>query len=154
MNNYQLNASRTEAIIVKIWRRIGAEMAQKWRRIGKELAKNWRRIGMKIEIVKISQKWQYGILKSQLLLFGSLWILAAVLLNPVHHCLVLLRHAFLEAEVTIKKCPPIVTNISWICTLSRVERDQEWKNRIGKSVFMSVFSFPIKIGGGGWFKIW
>ena len=62
-------------------------------------------------------------------------------------------HAVLEAEVTIKKCPPIGTNISRSCMLSQVERDQEQKNQIGKSVFMSVFSFPIKIGGGGEFKI-
>ena len=27
--------------------------------------------------------------ESELLLFGSLWIFTAVLLNPVHHCLVL-----------------------------------------------------------------
>ena len=62
-------------------------------------------------------------------------------------------HAVFEAEVTLKKCLPLGTNISWFCILSRVERDQERKNRMGKSFFMHISFNYIKKGGGGGFKI-
>ena len=62
-------------------------------------------------------------------------------------------HAVFEAEITLKKCLPLGTNISWFCILSRVERDQERKNRMGKSFFMHISFSYIKKGGGGGFKI-
>ena len=65
----------------------------------------------------------------------------------------LIVHAVFEAEITLKKCLPLGTNISWFCILSRVDRDQERKNRMGKSFFMHISFSYIKKGGGGGFKI-
>ena len=67
--------------------------------------------------------------------------------------IVLKMLAVFEAEITLKKCLPLGTNISWFCILSRVERDQERKNRMGKSFFMHISFNYIKKGGGGGFKI-